>query len=181
MTTYVALLRGINVGGHNKIKMADLKEMFVQLGFQHPQTLLQSGNVVFQSPSKSRAELETSLAKATKERFGIAPAYLVRTSAEIDAAISANPFPQMAQSDPSHLLVAFLPEPPDREAVAKVAFAIQGPEKLEAGDEHLYIAYPGDVGHSKVDRTPGWKALFGRSTARNWNTLLKLSDLGRSL
>ncbi|RYG34558.1 DUF1697 domain-containing protein [bacterium] len=181
MTTYIALLRGINVGGNNKVKMVELKEMLVERGFENPKTLLQSGNVVFQSSTESREELEDRLEEATKEKFEIAPAYYIRTLKEWDDVIAANPFEQMAKDDPSHLMVAFLRDPPDAEELAKVASAIQGPEKLEAGTEHIYITYPDDIGHSKVDRTPGWKNLFGKSTARNWNTVLKLAELAKQV
>jgi len=112
MTTYVALLRGINVGGKNKIAMADLRAFLADLGLADPKTLLQSGNVVFRSEGKSVSALENFLEKETAARLSVAADYVVRSSAEWAKVVAANPFPREAESDPSHLVVMFLKSAP---------------------------------------------------------------------
>lgn len=177
----IALLRGINVGGNQMVKMADLRAMFAELGFLDAKTLLQSGNVVFRAESHSATELEEMLEVATEKRFGFRPAYLVRSLDEWQKAIEGNPFVEEAEKDPSHLLVAYTKSPPDREEVARVQAAIQGPERIAVGMNHLYLVYPEGIGTSKVDRTPGWRKLLSQATARNWNTVLKMALLGESI
>ncbi|CAN5543675.1 DUF1697 domain-containing protein [soil metagenome] len=181
MTTYIALLRGINVGGNHMVKMAELKAMLAELGYAEAKTLLQSGNVVFRGEERKREELEKLLEDATDKRFGFRPAYLVRTLGEWEKMLSGNPFTDQEKKDPSHLLVAFTKTPPDKHEVKAVQDAIQGPERIQAGSEHLYLIYPDGIGTSKVDRTPGWKKLHKDATARNWNTLQKLAMMAREL
>jgi uncharacterized protein (DUF1697 family) len=179
MTTYVALLRGINVGGNKKIKMAELREQLTDLGLQNVQTLLQSGNVVFQSEETPRERLQTLLTEETERRLGVRSDYFVRTAEEWEAIIAANPFPQEAVDDPSHLLVVVAGAPPVAKDVESVQAAITGPEVIKIGTEHLYIIFPEGIGRSKIDRTPGYNKLVVSGTARNWNTVMKIAALTR--
>lgn len=176
MRTHVALLRGINVGGNKKVKMAELKAMLEELGMESPATLLQSGNVVFGSKEKEDA-LERLLEKETEERLGVKCGYFVRTAKEWEKLIAANPFPAMAKDDPSHLLVIFLRESPDAEAVKKVQEAIEGPEVIRIEGNHLFVTYPDGIGTSTLPKTPGWTKLGAIGTGRNWNTVLKLGEM----
>jgi uncharacterized protein (DUF1697 family) len=178
--TYIALLRGVNVGGKHKAPMAELRAMLEELGFEDPKTLLQSGNAVFRS-DKSGPALESLLEREFAHRFGFSVDFFVRTAAELDKVIAANPFSAEAKSDPSHLLVVFLKDQVQAADVKAVQAAIQGPERIEAHGRDLYIVYPEGIGASKVDRTPGWKNLAGAGTARNWNTVLKLGDLSSTV
>ncbi|MGV3616777.1 MAG: DUF1697 domain-containing protein [Fimbriimonas sp.] len=179
MTTYVALLRGINVGGNKKIKMAELREQLTDLGLQNVRTLLQSGNVVFRSEETSREELQKWLTEETEKRLGVRSDYYVRTAEEWAAVIDGNPFPQEAKDDPSHLLVVVTAAPPVEKEVDAVQAAITGPEVIKVGTEHLYIIFPEGIGRSKVDRTPGYNKLWGNGTSRNWNTVLKIAAMAR--
>src|SRR5262245_46061799 len=108
MAVYVALLRGINVGGHNRLAMADLRALADRLKLNNPRTLLQSGNLLFESSGTTSAKLEESLENATKSQFGMAIDFVVRSNKEIRKAIAANPFTQIAVDDPSHLVSMFL-------------------------------------------------------------------------
>jgi uncharacterized protein (DUF1697 family) len=174
MTTYVALLRGINVGGNKMVAMADLRAMLEALGFKGAKTLLQSGNAVFRCPGKPPTKLEGQLEAETKKRLGLTCDFHVRTAEELQAAIDANPLKAEAQKDPSRFLVSFFKTPLDKAQVKAAQAAISGPEIVRCDGRHLYMFYPGGIGRSKagivVDKTIGV-----RGTARNWNTVLKLA------
>ena len=171
----IALLRGINVGGHAKIAMADLKALASDLGLSQPQTLLQSGNLVVRS-SEAPEALEPRLEAATVERFGLAVTYFLRDTGQWTDVIAANPFPDEAKADPSHLLVYFLRTTPDAAAVAALQAAIRGPEIVRAHGRHAYITYPDGIGRSRLTN-PMIEAKLGPATGRNWNTILKLAAL----
>ena len=176
MTTYVGLLRGINVGGNKMVAMAELREMVTALGFTDVKTLLQSGNVVFRGPAKATAKLESQLEAALEKRFGMNVDFHVRTADEWRAVIDANPFPAEAKKDPSHLLVTCFKAPLDKANVKAVQAAITGPETLHADGRHLYMVFPDGIGKSKAPVIVG-RTLRAYGTARNWNTVLKLAAL----
>jgi uncharacterized protein (DUF1697 family) len=175
MPARITLLRGINVGGHAKIAMADLRAVALSLDLALPQTLLQSGNLVFRSDAPPEG-LERRLEAATAARFGFAVSYFLRDAAQWADIIAANPFPDAAEADPSHLLVYFLRTPPDAAAVADVQAAIRGPEIVRARGRHAYIIYPDGIGRSRLTIAM-IEARLGPATGRNWNTLLKLAAL----
>jgi uncharacterized protein (DUF1697 family) len=176
MTSYVALLRGVNVGGNKMVSMAELRDMLTKLGFADARTLLQSGNAVFRGPVKAPAKLEAQLEAAMSTHFGLSCDYHVRTAAELSEVIAANPLTAEAKKDPSRLLVSFYRAPLDKAAVKAAQAAITGPEIVRADGRHLYMYFPDGQGNSKaaivVDRT-----LKVRGTGRNWNTVLKLAAL----
>ena len=176
MTSYVALLRGINVGGKKMIAMAELRETLTAMGLADVKTLLQSGNAVFRAPARPPAKLETSLEQAIGARFGFTPDLHVRTADEWRGVIAANPFPREAKSDPGHLLVTFFRAPLDPAAVRKLQAAITGPERVRCDDRQLYMTFPDGIGTSKATLLVD-KLLGARGTARNWNTVTKLAAL----
>jgi uncharacterized protein (DUF1697 family) len=171
----IALLRGVNVGGHSQVAMTDLRAMVIGLGLAEPRTLLQSGNLVFRSDAPAEA-LEHKLEDATAERFGFKVTYFVRDAAQWSGIIAANPFPDEAKADPGHLLVQFLRTAPDAAAVAALQAAIGGPEIVRAHGRHAYIIYPDGIGRSRLTG-PMVEAKLGLATGRNWNTVLKLAAL----
>lgn len=179
MPFHAALLRGINVGGRNLVAMAKLREMFEALGFSAVRTLLQSGNVIFDGGKKSTAALERLLEAETKKRLGVAPAYSVRTADEWHQSIAANPYPKEAASDPGHLVVMFMKQAPQAANVKSLSAAIKGPEYLRAAGRELYIVYPAGIGTSKLTNAVVERKLGMSGTARNWNTVLKLSAVLR--
>jgi uncharacterized protein (DUF1697 family) len=177
MARHVALLRGINVGGRNLVAMADLRDLLEALGFPGAKTLLQSGNVVFDSKRRTGAELERLLEVETARRLDVNADYLVRSAEEWGKVLSRNPFPQEAKRDPAHLLVMFLKATPQTQDVGSLQAAIQGPETVRADGKHLYVVYPAGIGRSKLTGTLIEKKLGTRGTGRNWNTVLKLAAL----
>jgi len=175
--THVALLKGINVGGNNVVKMPVLRDLFSSLGFSNVETLLQSGNVAFTSPTSSTAELELLLEAELIHRLNLKISVVVLDTSELQAIIDANPFPAAAQDIPNHLLVHFSKDAVDESAVDILQREIRGPESVQAGSRHIYVVYPDGIGTSTIGKTPGWNKLTAGATARNWNTVLKLSNL----
>ena len=177
MTTYVALLRGVNVGGKKKVAMADLRGLLTDLGFQDGQSLLQSGNLVFRADGRSGDEVERLLETETERRLDLSTAFFVRTAEEWRAIVAANPFPKEAERDPARLLVVALTGEPDADAVEALRGAITGPETVRAEGRQLYAVYPDGIGRSRLTLDLIEGKLGTRATGRNWNTVLKLGAL----
>jgi uncharacterized protein (DUF1697 family) len=170
MTTYVALLRAVNVGGRG-MKMADLRKLFADLGFADARTHLQSGNVVFAADG-GRAEIAAIIEAGIVDRFGFRAEAILRTASEMQRLAGRNPFPEMAEADPSHLLVMFLAGLPTAEDRAALRMAWDGPETWAAVGADLFICYPKGIGPSKLKlklKTPG--------TGRNWNVVTALAAM----
>ena len=177
MTSFIALLRGVNVGGNKKIAMADLRACAEKLGFEQPQTLLQSGNLVFRSAKRSAADVEKQLQRALNAQLGFDCEVIVRTAEEWKAVVAKNPFADAAKNDPGHVLLMCLRDAPPEEAVAALRSAIVGREVVEVRGRDAYFVYPDGVGTSRLTNTVIEKRLGTRGTARNWNTVLKLREL----
>jgi len=174
MPTYVALLRGINVGGRNMVAMSDLRDLLGDLGFAGVTTILQSGNLVFSSDREAGAALERRLEKETAERLGVSASYFVRSAGELETTIARNPFPKEATGTPSHLLVVFLKTTPAAEDLDELRASIKGPETIGCRGKQLYVVYPDGIGRSKLTVTLIEGKLDSKGTARNWNTVQKL-------
>ena len=176
MTVFIALLRAVNVGGKGKLAMADLRAMAGEMGLAAPQTLLQSGNLVFSAKGKA-AELESALEAETARRFGVKTSFLIRTAAGWDALIAANPFPEEARDDPSHMVAMPLRHAPAADALQALRETIRGREKAEVAGRTLYLVYPDGIGTSKLTIAIIERKLGTIGTGRNWNTVLKLKAL----
>lgn len=175
---YVALLRGVNVGGHKMVAMSDLRAMLEELGFADCRSLLQSGNLVFEaSGRRATSRLEAELGRETQDRLGVVTDYFVRSAKEWSEIMAANPFPGEARDDPGHLLLLALRDAPSAAQAKALAAAIPGREVVKVVDRHAYALYPDGMGRSKL--TPGLieKHLGTRATSRNWNTVTKLQAL----
>lgn len=177
MTAHAALLRGINVGGHKKVAMSDLRDLVTRLGLDDARTLLQSGNVVFRSEGRTGAQLERLLEAATAKQLDLQTEYFVRTLAEWKSIIARNPFRDEAERDPSHLLVMFLRSAPDPGDLTRLRAAISGRESVRAVGKQAYIVYPDGIGTSRLTNALIERTLGARGTGRNWNTVMKLQDL----
>jgi uncharacterized protein (DUF1697 family) len=177
MPRFIALLRGINVGGRNKVAMSALRDLFAELGFAGAQSVLQSGNLVFESTRRTPAALELVLEEETPKRLSVAADYMVRGSKEWEQIIARNPFPQEATNDPAHLVVMFLKAVPPPASVQALRAAVKGPEVLHCDGRQLYVVYPVGIGPSKLTGTLIEQKLGVRGTARNWNTVLRLAAL----
>ena len=177
MTVYIALLRAINVGGRNRVAMTDLRALASDVGVSEPQTLLQSGNLVFRSDGRRSEDLEALFEAETAKRLNVQTDFLVRTAAEWSAIVENNPFPSEAKADPSHLLVMPLKSSAKLEDVEALQSTIKGSEIVRLGSRHIYLSYPDGIGGSKLTAARIEKALGNTGTARNWNTALKLLEM----
>jgi uncharacterized protein (DUF1697 family) len=176
MTVHIALLRAVNLGSHGKVAMAALRDMIGALGFANPRTLLQSGNVVFES-SKAAETVEKMVEAAAAKDLGLRTDFFVRSESEWNAVVAGNPFGVEAKDDPSHLVVVVLKATPTAKQVQALQAAIKGPERVRAKAKQLYAVYPNGIGRSKLTLPLIEKMLGTRGTARNWNTVLKLAAL----
>ena len=174
--THVALLRGVNLAGNKKIAMADLKKLIASLGFEDPQTLLQSGNVVFRCKGRTCEQIERQIETTLQKKLGLQSHLFVRTADDWRKLVAANPFPREAAADPSHMLVMCLRDAPAAAAVKALQNAIVGKEVVRANGRHAYFVYPDGVGQSKLTHYMIEKQ-FGSGTARNWNTVKKIEAL----
>src|SRR5262245_48981173 len=177
MSIHVALLRGINVGGRNMVAMSELRDLLEGLGFTGAKSLLQSGNLVFESDGRTDAALERLLEAETAKRLDVSVDYLVRTADELEKIVAGNPFPKEAERDPGHLVAMFLKAVPKASDVKALEAAIKGPEIVRLKAKQLYVVYPEGIGRSKLTHTLIEQKLATRGTGRNWNTVLKLAAL----
>jgi uncharacterized protein (DUF1697 family) len=179
MPAYIALLRAINVGGNKPVAMPKLRDFVSSLGFTDVGTLLQSGNLVFAADERKAASLEQLLETEAEKRLGLSTEFFVRTAKQWAAIIAANPFPEEAKRDPSHLLMVALKDKPSAEAVKTLQALNKGPEIIRTDGRQAYIVYPDGIGRSKLTGKLIEAKLGTRATGRNWNTVLKLAALAR--
>jgi len=171
---YVALLGSINVGG-NRLKMDELRAALGGAGFENVQTVVASGNVLFEHDRAPDAALEQDIARVIKDRFGINSFAAVRTKAELRSAIDDNPFAKDGEVKFVHTI--FLSEPLDRPAFEAFAKAYDGPERLAAGTREFYVDFTEGVGRSKLDPAMAKaKVVKGRATARNLRSLRRMLE-----
>ncbi|MGP3970701.1 DUF1697 domain-containing protein [Streptomyces sp. 6N223] len=175
-TAYAALLRGVNVGGHNKVPMAELRALLTELGHGDVRTYLQSGNAVFTAPPRPEAELAAELERAIAERFGFDIGCLVLSRAELRAVAARCPFPA-AELDPARLLVVFLDVPPDRHPVCRADPARFAPDEFRLGEHEIFAYFPGGMGRSKLGQALSTPGKDFTATARNWRTVTRLLEL----
>ncbi len=159
--------------------MTDLRNFLTQLGFDDVRSLLQSGNLVFESRARTGAELERFLEAESLKRFGLEIDFFVRAPEEWKSMIRQNPFRKEAELDPARLVVMMLKSPPRAEDVAALQEGIAGPEIVRAKGRQLYVFYPNGQGRSRLTNAVIERKV-GRCTGRNWNTVLKLAILAKS-
>jgi uncharacterized protein (DUF1697 family) len=174
MTSYIGLLRAVNLGSHNRVPMSGLRDCLVELGFSDPRTLLQSGNVVFRGVRRAIAGLERLLEAELEKRLGVRTDIVVRTAEDWKEIVARNPFPVQAERDPGRLVVMFCKEAPAAQEVQRLRAGITGPELVGAEGKQVYIVYPRGIGISRLTNSVIEKRLGTRGTGRNWNTVLKL-------
>lgn len=175
MPRHVVLLRGVNVGGANRVPMADLRALLEGLGYADVATYVQSGNAVLTADAAPRTVASTVRA-AIAAQMGLDVGVAVRTAEEMAAIVAADVLGEAAD-DPARRLVVFLPGPPDAAAVAAVAARDHGDERLAAAGRELYAWCPGGIGRSPLLRAVGVAGLDREGTARNWRTVTRLAEM----
>ena len=159
--------------------MTDLRNFLTELGFEEARSLIQSGNLVFDSRVRTGAELERFLESEAHDRLSLEADFIVRTPDEWKSVIRQNPFRKEAERDPKHLVVMFLKSEPDVKDLVALQADIRGPEVVRAKGKQAYIYYPNGQGRSKLTHTILEKRL-GRGTGRNWSTVLKLGIMAKT-
>jgi uncharacterized protein (DUF1697 family) len=173
----VALLRGINVGGRQKIAMADLQALLAGLRHRDVATLLQSGNALFTSARQDEEALALEIERAIARKLGLTVRCLVRGRDELRRVVDAHPLAGTA-TDPARLLVIFLSSRPDAAFLRSLDLRAFAPDQVVAGERELYVWCPDGAGKSKLVQALSEKRLGCRvATARNWNTVTKLLGL----
>ncbi len=177
MPAFVSLLRAINVGGHQQIKMDVLRSLCRELGFERIQTYIQSGNVVFWNDEESHAAIAKRLAKSIEKAVGFAPEVIVRSRSELETLVERNPFADRKDWAHNKLLVTFFDQDPIAEAVSDVNAMKLPPEEFRVLHREMYVYYPEGAGRSKFPAARISKLLKVSGTARNWSTVLKLLEM----
>ena len=172
---YVALLRGVNVGGRNKLPMADLRDIFAEAGCAAVQTYIQSGNVVFEATQDLAERVPEIVTLVIRRRFDIETAVIVRSREELRQVADSNPFD--TSGDPRLLHVAFLQDAPGAEAVARLDPDRSPPDAFAVRGRNVYLHYPNGVARSKLTNEYLAAQLQTVSTTRNWRTVLTLLEM----
>ena len=186
MTVVISMLRGVNLGAHNRMKMDALRALYESLGLLDVATWVQSGNVVFKTAGRdlsklAGAKLAGRIEAGIESSFGVRTDVLLRTTGELRDVVAANPFARRSGIDPSKLLVDFLAREPSPEAKEKLLSVNIEPEELRIHGRELYIYFPNGMARPKlpsglIDRTVKMPC-----TGRNWNTVTKLLKMAEAL
>jgi uncharacterized protein (DUF1697 family) len=181
MAVVISMLRAVNVGGHNKIKMDALRALYESLKLHNPQTYVQSGNVVFRTGEKDLVRLASRIKAGIERDFGISSDVIVRTTAEFRDVIARNPFAARPGIEPNKLIVNFLASEPGAEGREKVVQMKTHPEELRIDGRELYIYFPDGMGRSKLPIAAIERALKTPGTSRNWNSVTKLLEIAAEM
>jgi uncharacterized protein (DUF1697 family) len=173
VTTYIALLRGINVGGNKKLPMADLRSVLAGLGHTDVRTLLQSGNAVFTSAQRKPEKIASDLERALDRELGLSIRILIRPAGYLREVVEKNPI-RAEISDGRQLIVVFLSHPPDPDFLAQFDGDPFAPELFAAGPREMYFWCPNGQQDSPMLKAMAEKRKDVVATARNWNTVTKL-------
>jgi uncharacterized protein (DUF1697 family) len=176
MPRYVALLRSVNVAGHGRLAMDELRQSFATLGYADVSTYIQTGNVLFATPSKSQKKLASDIEAQLEHDFGTSPAVLVRSVDELAAVAASSPYPK-GGADPARHHVTFLAERPSRQRLAAFDPPSRGRDELTIIDREVYVHTPDGYHATKLTGTYLERHLGVVSTTRNWNTVTKLLAL----
>jgi uncharacterized protein (DUF1697 family) len=174
--TYVALLRGINLGARNRLAMADLRSLLDKLGYDDVRTHLQSGNAVFAASTRSARAVEKAVEEAIEATLGLQIRVLVRSAQEMAKVVAADPLGDRA-TDHARYMVVFLEKTVPTSALADIDPGAYEPEEFAVDGRHLYLWLPDGSHASRLARVMSEKRLGGAGTMRNWRTVTKLAEL----
>lgn len=177
METYICLLRGINVSGQKKIKMADLKVLYENLGLQNVQTYIQSGNLIFNCDKTEKAILKNKIKSKIKKHYGFDVSLILVQVKELSLVFENNPFVINRNEDISKLYVTFLEKEPENQDVFKLSDTESGDDEFIVDGKVIYVFCPSGAGRTKFNNNFFEKKLKTIATTRNWKTIGKLVDL----
>lgn len=181
MPVFIAMLRGVNLGPHNRIKMDALRALCESLDLEDARTYVQSGNIVFRTKEKNTAKLAKKIQDAIEKTFKFRPEVIVRSPEELRSAIKATPFPKGRNLEPGKILVTFLTAEPPPGAQDALAMFRKYPEEVHLKGRELYIYFPNGAGRSKLPWSSVEKVFKVTGTARNWNSVLALLEMAEEM
>ncbi len=181
MPVIVSMLRGVNVGTHNRIKMEALRPLYESIGLRDPQTYVQSGNVVFRTDKHDLVALAKRIEDAIEKGFGFRPAGILRTSSDLRDAIARNPFAKRSGIEPNKLLIYFLASDPGDDVRDKVLQLKTEPEEMQLHARELYIYFPNGMARPKMSWAVLERTLNTPGTGRNWNSVAKLLEMAERM
>jgi uncharacterized protein (DUF1697 family) len=176
---YVAMLRGINVGGHNKVPMKDLAVMFADAGCEKVQTYIQSGNVIFQASAATAGKVPDAVGALMRKKLGLQVPIVLRSAEDMAAVSAANPF-LLAGAPEDELHVSFLADAPRKEQVDLLDPDRSPPDEFRVIGREVYLRLPNTVAKTKLTNAYFDSKLATVSTQRNWRTVIKLVELTRA-
>ena len=174
---YIALLRGINVGGQKRIKMIDLKSMFESLGFKNVKTYIQSGNVIFDYDTTDTIKLANQIEEKISEIFGFLVKTIIRTDEELRSIVANNPFVKEPNIELDKLHVTFMLDIPDPSTVLLLDVKKEENEKFLIISKEVYLYCPNGYGNTKLTNGMFEKKLKVFATTRNWKTINSIVEI----
>ena len=177
MPTFISLLRGVNVSGQRKIRMADLKAAYEALDLANVKTYVQSGNVVFDCRMRSTSKVAENIERQIQSRFGYDVTVMVRTPSDFERIIKSNPFSLQARNDPAKVHVTFLASRPSAAMVKSAEVADAGGAECSMGRQEIFLHCPNGYGRTKLNNAFFERKLKMPATTRNWKTVIALYDM----
>jgi len=178
MNTYIALLRGINVGGHKKVPMAELRKLLTSAGFRDVKTYIQSGNVILNTSGKSQHKIESQISKSILEHFKFEVPVIVRTREDLLVIFEACPFSEVQKEKSYFILLSDIPEAKFVDEVSTISYEN---EAFKIVNDCLYFYSSVGYGRTKFNMSALERKLNVRATSRNYKTMLKLLSLSQNL
>jgi uncharacterized protein (DUF1697 family) len=181
MPTYIALLRGINIGPHKRMKMEKLRASCESLKFTDVQSYIQSGNLLFRAPKLTDSALSKQIEKCIERDFGFSAEVIIRTREEMKSIVNSNPLSKDKGVDVARLHVVFLREKPSSESLKRLEELTLPPDRVRSSGREIYFYFPNGVSGSSLWKHPLDKVLSTTATMRNWTTLNKLYAMALEL
>lgn len=181
MPVLISMLRGVNLGPHNRIKMDALRVLYESLQLEDPRTYVQSGNVIFRTKEKNPAKLAKKIQGGIEKEVGFRPEVILRTIEELRQSLAVNPFRNRRDLEPSKLLITFLSAEPAAEAPATIRGLNVQREELYLIGRELYIYFPDGIGKSNLPWSSVEKLIGVTGTARNLNSVVKMLEIAEQL
>jgi uncharacterized protein (DUF1697 family) len=181
MAVMICMLRGVNLGAHNRVKMEALRAVCESLKLRDPQTYVQSGNVIFKTDERDLVKLAKRIESAIEKKFGFQTDVVLRSTVEMREVIARNPFAKRRGIEPSKLLVTFLAGDPGEEARVKVRAIRCAPDELFIEGSEAYIYFPNGAGRPTLNWASIPKSLKVAGTARNWNSVVKMFEMAEKM
>jgi uncharacterized protein (DUF1697 family) len=181
MAVIISMLRGVNLGPHNRVKMEALRALYESLKLGEPQSYVQSGNVIFKTDERDLIKLTKRIEGAIEKKFGFQSDVVLRSTAELRDVIARNPFAKRRGIEPNKLLVTFLAGDPGEEARVAVRAIKCAPDEVFIDGQEVYIYFPNGVARPKLSWPTIPKILKVSGTARNWNSVTKMLEIAEKM